>query len=197
MHFYLATEDAISETLAKCIVSYSNPELELAAAMGRRGFGYLKSKVEELCQLARNFPVLMVTDLDHRACAPALLDEWTLGIQVPDLFMLRVAVRESESWLMADRIGFARFIGAPVSQIPRNPDEIADPKNHLLRLAQRYAPKDLKYDLLPRPGVRALVGPGYNQVLSRFALDSWRVENARQTSPSLDRMIERLRRIEA
>lgn len=195
MYFYLATEDAVSETLAKRIVAYANPDLELAAAMGKKGFGFLKNKVSQLCQLAINFPVVMVTDLDHRVCAPALVEEWTAGIRVPELFMLRVAVREAESWLMADRDAFAGFIGAPMSQIPRNPDEIGDPKDQLLSLARRYAPRELKYDLLPRPGVRALVGPGYNQVLSRFTSNAWQVESARQSSPSLSRMVERLRRL--
>jgi hypothetical protein len=43
---------------------------------------------------------------------------------------------EVESWVMADRTGFAKFLSIPVHRIPEDTDTIRQAKKFLVSLAQ-------------------------------------------------------------
>jgi hypothetical protein len=53
--------------------------------------------------------------------------------------MVRVAVREVESWVLADRRRIANFLSAPLNSIPMDPEQLDDPKMALLTLARAHA----------------------------------------------------------
>ncbi|MGK2872392.1 MAG: hypothetical protein ACSLFL_09070 [Alphaproteobacteria bacterium] len=192
---YLATEDELSEAVAERLVMDSNKKLRVAVRMGKRGNGYLKRKLPELMRVANSFPVLMLTDLDRIECPPALIAEWSSGRPLPREMLFRVAVREVEAWLLADREAFAAFVGAPPNKIPLNPDSLDDPKQTLLGFVRRYGRREIKADILPKSGSRCTVGLGYNQRLSRFVTELWEPERAATCSDSLARAFERLRNL--
>jgi hypothetical protein len=106
--------------------------------------------------------------------------------------LFRVAVRETESWLLADRYAFAELLGISVANVPDRPDDLNNPKATLLDLVRKSKRRDLKKDILPAPGVSFPVGLGYNDQLSRFVRERWDSRKAAQSSPSLARAVARV-----
>jgi hypothetical protein len=189
--FAVATEDPLSEAVAEtrlCQVGGHSVALRLR----KDGFGYLKSRVRDFDNVARTvMPVLLVTDLDQAPCAPDLIARWLPSGHHPRL-LFRVAVRETESWLLADRAAFAELLGVPQARVPGRPDELPDPKAALLGLVRGSKRRELKAELLPRTGVSSPVGLGYNDRLGRFVRESWDSRRAAKSSPSLARTLARL-----
>jgi hypothetical protein len=103
-----------------------------------------------------------------------------------------VAVREVESWLLADREGFAQFLGINDVLVPDQPDKVADPKQTLINLARRSRRRALKQSIVPRPGSTAIQGPDYNGCLGDFVRSQWNSNAAKDRSPSLNRAWQRV-----
>src|SRR4029077_6778678 len=86
---------------------------------GRNGKTHLRQRVSNYNHAARLSPWIILVDLDHDAeCAPPLRSTW---LPNPSPFMcFRVAVRQVESWLLADRERLARFLSVNTSRVPQN-----------------------------------------------------------------------------
>lgn len=194
---YVATEDALSETIADRLVAEVNQGLEINVRMRRMGYGYLRSKLPELIRLARHIPVLLLTDLDLSECPPTLIHSWSGDVQLPAGMLFRVAVREIEAWLLADRPGFAEFFDVPMPKLPLDPEAIEDPKQMVINLVRRYGRRDAKAAILPERGSRAKIGFGYNQMLCHFVERHWSLERAMESSESLRRTHRRLTELSA
>jgi hypothetical protein len=154
------------------------------------GFGEIKRKALNYLSMARNnqnILVFVITDLDKENCAPALKQKWLAGHTAPENLIFRVAVREAESWLFADKTEFAKFLSIPESNFPDNPDEIGDPKSELLNIIRKKGRKTWHSAMLP--GVRTHIGPEYNDRLCAFIRGHWSPAKARDKSPSLDRAL--------
>ena len=68
--------------------------------------------------------IFLLTDLNSSEdCPPGLIHSWIKG-SINPRFFFRVAVMEVESWLMADRTGFASFLSIPIHRIPFSTDDI-------------------------------------------------------------------------
>lgn len=190
VHIVLATEDELSEEVALALAADAG--LDVGQTLRKRGFGYLQSNIHKFCELARTFPVVLLTDLDRRNCAPELVRTWIGRHHQPENMLLRVAVREIESWLLADHVAMVELLGAKVvSHLPREPDALPDPKRTLLQLAG-FAARDVRADLIANAGAVASQGVGYNARLCELVRDSWRATRAEQRSPSLARTRQRL-----
>ncbi|MBU0483632.1 MAG: DUF4276 family protein [Proteobacteria bacterium] len=194
---YVATEDALSESVVDCLVMKVNHDFLISVRLGRRGNSYLRAKLPELIKLARNIPVLLLTDLDMIECPSTLISNWSGGNELPNDLLFRVAVREIESWLLADRNGFSDFFDVPLSQLPPNPENIDDPKQLLLKLVRRYSNREIKAAILPERGVRSKIGFGYNQMLGRFVEEQWSIDRAMTNSESLAKAYQRLNELHA
>lgn len=140
--------------------------------------------------------VVAFGDLEQEPCATALFKKHLPHGRSPG-FILRLAVRMLESWLLADAESMARFLGAPESKVPRNPDKLVHPKKELVTLARRHASHSLRRDLVPEEGHSGVVGPGYRPRMEDFILKRWRPQTARRRSPSLDRALAALEDIAA
>jgi len=81
---------------------------------------------------------------------------------------LRVAVREVEAWLLADRSRLAGFLSVSAGAIPASPEAEDDPKQTLVNLAARSRRRDIRIDMVPRPGSGKNVGPAYTARLIEF-----------------------------
>ena len=69
---------------------------------GLRGKPYLRQRIAGFNQAARHAPWVILVDLDNDAdCAAVLRAEW-LPNPAPEL-CFRIALREVETWLLADR----------------------------------------------------------------------------------------------
>ena len=194
--FAIATEDALSEAVAETLLTQVGGH-RVEMRLRKNGFGYLKSRAYDFDRIARTvMPVLLLTDLDQGSCAPGLIARWLPSGHHPRL-LLRVAVRETESWLLADRAAFAALLGVPQARVPARPDELSDPKAALLGLVRNSKRRELRDDLLPRPGVAFPVGLGYNDRLRRFVREDWDSRRAADASPSLARTLARLAELRA
>ncbi len=185
----LATEDELSEQIG--IRLATNAGLNVELCLRKQGYGYLRSRIPQFCQMANRQPVLLLTDLDNAPCASALIAKWLGRRSRPDNLVLRVAVREVESWLLADHDGMKSLLGSRVKGLPAAPDELGDPKRKLLELAEQ-APRSVREDLVAKTGAIARQGLAYNARLCRWVREVWNLERAAERSSSLSRARARI-----
>jgi len=189
---YIATEDLLSETVVERLIEDVDHKLYVAVKVGKRGNGYLRKKLNEFLALSSSIPVIMLTDLDQSACPASLIDDWRGRRILPQTFLFRVAVRETETWLLADREGFSNYSGVPIHRIPVDPENLDNPKEALLELIRRYGNRTAKAEILPSPHSTAKVATTYNQTLCGFVKRSWSIDSAVQSSNSLKRARQRI-----
>ena len=97
----LATEDELSETVLLKVLKHLN-RFAVGNCYRRGGYGYLRKTISGWNGAARGIPFVLLTDLDDCECPQKLLETWLGTTRHPNL-LFRVAVREVESWLLADR----------------------------------------------------------------------------------------------
>jgi hypothetical protein len=187
-----AAEGVLDEAVADTLIRQSGAET--LRFYGGRGKANLLRQLPGFNAAARHGPWFVLIDLDDPvACPPARRRLW-LPDPAPTM-CFRIAVREVESWLLADRERAARFLGVPLARLPQDPDQVADPKQSLVNLARRSNKADIRADLVPRAGSGRSEGPGYTAALSQFVRDSangWRPHAAAEQSESLSRCLSRL-----
>jgi len=189
---YTAVEDRLSATVLERLISETNGAVEIGVPMPPKGSGELKKKLPSLIKLAPNVPVIMLTDLDLKECAPSLASEWFGNRVKPKPLLFRVAVREVEAWLLADRTNFSEFARVPLKKIPESPEALDDPKQTLLNLITRHSPSALKSDVIADHGHGPEQGLAYNERLSQFVLHNWDPVQASTQSDSLARARKRI-----
>lgn len=190
---HLAVEDELSEAVLRKILSQSNRPFAVGTCFNRGGFGYIRKMIRGFNNAAKGTPFLILADLDRILCAPELMNTWLREPLHPNL-MFRVAVREVETWLLADGAGFARFLGIRRILVPADVDAIDDPKACLIGLARRSPRRDLRQDIVPPPGSTRKIGPNYNGRLISFVGDRWNLSAAALFSPSLQRTLKAVAR---
>ena len=136
--------------------------------------------------------MLVLRDLDVRdgvACAPELVARLLPPERTKSL-ALRIAVRASESWMMADREAAMTFFATLA--IPGNPDGELYPKRPLVNACRKSTNRRVKQGMVPDPGSSAAVGIGYVGLTREFVEHHWSVERARLASPSLASALRRI-----
>jgi hypothetical protein len=190
MDLNIATEDELSEVIAEKLLREKNNRVNILNKFRKGGFGYLYSKMDSWQKISKQIPVFIFTDLDTLECAPSLIEKWCRGIPLGDNLHIRVAVREVESWLLADKEAMRVLIGGK-GNIPNRPDELNDPKLELLKLANK-ASRDVRLDLVSQTSSSLKQGLGYNARLISYVQGLWSPERAADNSPSLQRTRSRL-----
>ncbi len=188
-----AVEDMLSEAVVRKLVAVARPDLTLSVVLKKSGRSYIQSRIIELNRAAHKIPVFILVDLDRPVPCPAdLIESWLPSPHAPNL-LLRVAVMEIESWVMADRDAVATLLSVPLHRIPMNPDEVRQPKELMVSIARRSKRKDIREDMVPSSRDTRTVGPAYNSRLAAFVADTWDPKAAAVNSPSLRRALDRLR----
>lgn len=168
--------------------------LGVGGVFGRSGKAHLLARLPGYNRSARHLPWLMLIDLDQDApCAGAAIAAW-LPLGPARLMRLRVPVREMESWLMADHVSFAAFLGVARAKLPRSPDELDDPKGVVVGLARSSKLRAVREGLVPTSGSHRNEGVTYASDVGRYAREHWRPELAATRSPSVARALDRLQR---
>lgn len=184
--FQAAVEGDLDEAVLRRIVDHCGAEL--GVVYGREGKPRLRQNIRGYNHAAKWQPWIVVVDLDdEEPCAGELRSKW-LPDQT-DLMCFRVAVREVEAWLMADRAGFSSFLAISASLVPPAPDEIDDPKQTLVNLATRSRRRAIRDALPPAEGSRRTVGVLYNPMLRSFVAERWDPIAAASRSDSLQRCV--------
>ncbi|RKY12081.1 MAG: hypothetical protein DRP65_02375 [Planctomycetota bacterium] len=188
-------EDALSEAVLRKLLEIAEQDYIVGISYPGGGFGRIRSKIVGFNNAAKGMPYLVLTDIDRTECAPVLIKEWLQVSRHPNL-LLRVAVRQVEAWILANRTPFSEFIGINKSLIPPSVDNILDTKKFLVNLARKSRRRKIRDDIVPRQGSTARVGPDYNGRLISFVENLWEPNEARQISPSLDRTMRVLDRFQ-
>lgn len=188
----IATEDQLSEAIALRLISEIPTPHRVTFKLGNRGNGYLRSKMRSWCQMAEQQVMVVLTDLDRANCLVEFRNQW-LDQAVPDNLLFRIAVREVESWVLADHVAMRELIGAK-GVLPVAPDELVNPKQALLGLA-KTSPRSVRNDLLKRIGGTSTQGLGYNARLTAWVNSEWNPQRAAERSPSLARARLRLNEV--
>jgi hypothetical protein len=190
----LVVEGTVDEAVVSSIVRSCG--FERGTVYGRSGKDLIRRRIDGYNRAAQRSPWFVVVDLDEeKGCAPDLVLDW-LPNRAPRM-CLRVAVREIESWLMADADRFASFLGINSSLVPANPDAISDPKAFVVSLARRSRRAAIRNEMVPRQGSGRQEGAAYSSRLIEFVtapINAWRPEAARRSSESLDSAIACLQR---
>ncbi len=164
---------------------------------GKNGKASVKASIRGYNHSARYRPWLVLVDLDHDAdCAPELCARWLPNREPKMCF--RVAVREVEAWLLADRERLAAFLSVPVTRFPANLESEHDPKQVLVSLAARSRRRAIRDDIAPRPGSARPVGPAYTSRMMEFVTapqSGWRPDVAAERSDSLRRCLNSLKQL--
>jgi len=189
VHVNLAVEDRLSELVARKMLELSPKELRIHLVFGLEGYGYLRKKAGSFNQASKGTPYLLLTDLDANPCPPTLIREWVDHPLAPN-FLFRVAVREVEAWLLADRENISPYLGVPLETVPEHVETVVDPKELLIGLARRSKRRAVRSALVPQGTARQ--GPDHNGFLGRFVTDSWDLQSARTRSHSLHRALRRI-----
>jgi len=146
---------------------------------------------------AKYAPWCVLIDLNTKyECAPLLREE---KLRNPSRLMcFRIAVREVESWLLADRERLAAFLHIDQNLIAGNPEALDDPKQTMVNLARRSPDREIREDMVPRPGSGRKVGPAYSSRLTEFVSETrsgWRPSVAARRSDSLKRCLKALKEL--
>lgn len=188
----ILVEGLLDETVARKLVAHCGHRP--GTGFGKRGHHHLRQKVFGFnVRATHGNPILLLVDFMDTGldCPPAVVVSW-LPEQPSPRLLLRVVVREIESWLLADRDGMAEWLGLSSALIPTTPELLPDPKQTLVNLARRSRRKAIRAALTPAAGISAVVGPEYVATMQEFITDEWNIDAARSSAPSLARCLERL-----
>lgn len=190
----VVVEDELSGAVMRKLIAATGRNFVIDRIINARGNTQIKVGMQQKFRSSSYvLPHVVLTDLDRYTCPPELLDNWG-AIDLPPQLLFRVAVREVEAWLLADREGIAEFLHVAVSKVPHAPESEDDPKRTLINLARRSRKRSLAQELVPAPGSSASIGPLYNARLSEFVNDKWNICEARLLADSLSRTLFRLSR---
>jgi hypothetical protein len=178
----VAVEGDIDAAVARRILTELG--FPLGPIHGRQGKGQLDKGLRGYNNAARYAHWLVIRDLDQDAeCAPGLVKRL---MPASSAYMcLRVAVRQIEAWLLADRSGIAAWLQVPLEIVPEDPETLRDAKAAVVQLAQRSRNRRLREDVVPAPNTSAKVGPGYTARIIEFATNVWRPRVAAEVCESL------------
>ena len=181
-YFSLAVEGDLDAVVAARIVALAGGGIH--NIYGKRGKSLLRRSVIGYNEAAKFSPWLFLVDLDHDFdCAPLLRKEWIQ--QTAPLMVFRVAVREVESWLMADGETLAEFLGVAKARVPVDVESLGDPKRALVDIAARSRIKKIRDDIVPRPGSGRETGRAYSTRMIQYVETLWRPDFAAESCASL------------
>ncbi len=203
---YIVGEDPVTYTIIKKVLFYCSDQIKIISELPARG-GEVKNKVSKFNRLSEHFPVILLMDLDNYTCAPELLDR--LISNKNKNFIFNIAVDEAEAWLMADREGFSRYFSIDLNLIPKAIKtkqggrkalkEMEFPYKSSMFFTHNLVPKSRNANVIRQftPITGAAKGPEYNFGMLPFIQDFWDIDNAKSNSDSLNRMIDRIKRLES
>jgi hypothetical protein len=188
----LVVEDELSLHVMRKVMDFSGRGYTVLRPLVARGVDNIRTSIVKYRNASSTLAHVVLIDLDNAPCPPVLRHQWGLAT-LPDAMLFRIAVREVEAWILADRAGFARFAGILQSKVSQSPETLPDPKQTLINLVRKSRNRRLASELVPEQGTSMSKGPLYNERLGEFVREQWDVSVAVQAAPSLERTVSRLK----
>lgn len=184
-----ATEIAVAQRL----LDLAQVDRAHARPLDKRGQGNFWRDIGRYEVAARRgLCVFALADLEHARCPAEKFEEHLPGAKRSGTFSLRIAVRASEAWLLADVEGIARWLRVARAVVPRDPESLQSPKRELVLLARRSPVRWLRESLVPEPGSHAVVGREYLLSIMQYIAGPWDPWRAASASASLRRALSAL-----
>lgn len=193
-HISIVYEDQLSEAVLCRLLEYSKQKVYIYQKIPGNGCDYIKKRIPSYLAASRIVPFVILLDSDKEDCAKRMLDELVPPKSRHDGFLLRIAVREVESWLIADHKGFGEFLGINPVLIERQPQTLHDAKEYLINLARKSRKREIVEGIVPQKDTSAKQGPRYNQVLQPFVRNTWNISAAAKRSESLNRALHAIKK---
>lgn len=195
MKVHLVLEGALEVPLAQRLLTFCGHESGFVYRLN--GARNVKGKAHRYHTLTKTgAAVLVLSDFmdANQPCIPmARHDYLDRYLHEPSpKFLLRFAVQELESWILADRKGASDYLHVPLSKIPAQPESLSDPKLALVNLARKSKSSLIRECIVPDEQHGGVVAPSYVEVMSRFLVTSWSPRRAQENSESLRRCITAL-----
>lgn len=187
----LVVEDVLSLVVMEKVMAHTQRGFSVVRSLNENGVDKIRLSLTKYRNASHVLAHVVLVDLDNATCAPALRQQWGVPT-LPDTMLFRVAVREVEAWVLADRAGFASFAGIPQNKVSPSPETLADSKQALINLVRQSRNRRLVSELVPEQGTSMSKGPLYNERLGQFVREKWDVAAAMQAAPSLQRTVDRL-----
>jgi len=189
----ILVEGNLDETVARQVIDAAGGTV--GTVYGRRGVDYIEKKITGFNQLAKGISILTLVDLmDLDSDCPAeIVREWLPHRH--EQMLLRLVVREIESWILADRTSISRFFGLRKALIPHHPEQLEDPKATLVELADSSQRQGLRNAIVPDDPTTNDERPAYTTRMQRFVRDLWSVENAAENASSFHRCLQAVQRV--
>jgi hypothetical protein len=189
-----AVEGDVDEAVVRRLAAEAG--MMAGAVYGKMGKQHLRTRLQGYGHAARFSPWLVLVDLDREAdCAPTLRRSWLP--EPVSAMCFRVAVREIEAWLLADREAIAEFLAVSKAGVPLSPEGEVDPKAVVVALAARSRRAAIRADMVPRAGSGRQVGRAYTSRMIEFVTRYWRPAVAAKAAESLERCRARIAEIAA
>lgn len=190
-------EDAISFAVIKQLLKCSSRPFVIDDQYCKNGSSYIKNKIHAFHKAARYQPFIILLDADAETCPLTVLNK-TISEELRHTnCIFRIVVREIETWLLADCKGLSIFLGVPLNKIPRDVENISDPKRLITTLARNSTKRLIREGIAPPPGSTAHTSAEYNVLLSQFVKNQWNIEAAADNSESLRRAISAVKQFAA
>lgn len=190
-----AVEGPVDEATLTRLIEYVGADA--GPIHGKNGKPQLRRGIAGYNNAARFSPWAVLVDLDDDfECAPPLVAEWVSSKASQLCF--RVVKRAVEAWLLADAERVASFLRVPRARVPQHPETLGDPKRAMVDLARHSRGRQVRQDMVPRPGSGRSVRPAYTSRMIEFVTDrehGWRPDVAARSADSLARCIRCLRRL--
>lgn len=200
MEIDIVGEDPVTQSIIERLLKEYRTDITIKNRLPARG-GLIQSLAPKYNVLGS--PIFLLTDLDTYSCPPELIRKWFGKENISDELLFRIAQEEAETWLMADRKGFSKWLSVDENLIPepklidkkKGISEIVFPMKPslfmMMKIASQSTNAKLKEDLTPKKG--AGKGPAYNSAILPFIENKWNIENAASNSYSLTKAIRRLK----
>ena len=204
MLVYYGGEDLVTKLIAKRLIIYAARldgihDLSLEDANPRYYGTRALEKLDQMIRLSTTAPVICVFDSDG-TCVLELLKRHTKNGWKKKQLAINIAIDEGETWLMADRKGFAQYFGIKLCAIPdkkKNAIELSSsfPYKTSLYFLKELVPLSKKKKVLEtlgceRPGKKP---PTYNTLWPEFIERHWNIGEAIKNSDSLARAVDRIK----
>ncbi|MBX3116433.1 MAG: hypothetical protein KF808_03695 [Cryobacterium sp.] len=192
MRVNLVVEGQSDTEAAKAVVRAAGHETGKVVPKG--GVTRLDPDIHKYNIAASFEPWVVFRDTDGR-CPVELRSDLLAGMPtLASNFHLRLADSMTESWLLADRAGFAGYFGVSAARVSADPDRLPHAKQEVLRLCANSSKRNIRTGMVASDGD---VGPEYVVYLNDFAQNHWDVVAAVANSDSLRRAVRRLQQMDA
>ena len=179
-------EDLLTASVIKRLVNEFNDKITITQEINAHGFGKIKRDILKYNNAAKNKPFIIITDLDKKECAVSLIEDWFNNTEKEPELIFRVAVKEIDAWILADKKGIAKTLNISPDIIPSEPEKIDNPKELLMQLAKKSKKREIREEFPPKDSF-AHQGPLYNILLTTFVNEEWNLDEAMKHSKSLEK----------